>query len=188
MHKKPVIRFRDVTTLVIQMRNLQICIWFKIVESLAGSVLLGTTYIDKCIGIYFPCNEREYQSIWRQWLYREEVLRQTWARQCCVQLLEMSTMNTPQLEVQSSSLLCLTGITSTCRKVNVWCDDHKRMQMVEQIQLILPTPGIRDEVRTNVPVTNFSNKPLVLYKHMCLAWGTGPPECIMETERIDGLH
>lgn len=66
----------------------------------------------------------------------------------------------------------------------------ERMKTAKQTQPILPARDIhrfRTNVLSRLLVTSFTEKPVVLHKHFCIALETGPPECIMKPEPIDRL-
>lgn len=62
----------------------------------------------------------------------------------------------------------------------------KRNQTAKLTQRIVPTRTIH-EVQTSVPfpllLTYFSKKHFLLHKHMFIASGGGPPECIVRPEK-----
>lgn len=103
MGVKVVVSIHDLVWVSVQIENLQVRIWFKIVQNLARNVLIRTTYIEKGIWEASLIEHRLGLPIRLLLLYSEPVLRPMWHLSCRKESLYMRKKNTQRFEMQSSS-------------------------------------------------------------------------------------
>lgn len=188
--RKEAIKVQGILPLIVQMGDLQVPVWFGVVQNFAVNILLRTTSIDKFIWGLLPIEQKIVpvhsgpEAILGTG--KEAKVTTILLHEASIdvfnKLARIEVANLINILVETKPLVVV--VTPKCGLMKT-----ERTQMTQSSKRTLSGRGIH-EIRNSVPsrtyVPNLSKGPIVLHKHRCTAIERGPLKCIVAPEWSDG--